>query len=65
MLCLVVLHPGLKLEYFRQHEWQEEWIEQAENMVREEYIGTYEDKTVVAKDSVETTDKVCSVRYHW
>jgi hypothetical protein len=29
----MVLHPGMKLEYFRQHEWKEEWIEQAENMV--------------------------------
>lgn len=37
-----VLHPGLKLEYFRQHDWEAEWIEQAENMTREEYITTYE-----------------------
>jgi hypothetical protein len=48
-LCLLmshptVLHPGLKLEYFRRHEWEDEWIKQAENMVREEYISTYEDK---------------------
>jgi hypothetical protein len=26
-----VLHPGLKLEYFRQHGWEEEWIENAES----------------------------------
>lgn len=38
----MVLHPGLKLEYFRQHEWEKEWIEQAERMVREEYAASYE-----------------------
>lgn len=56
----MVLHPGMKLEYFRQNEWEEEWIEQAENMVREEYIASYEklevapvdDKTNEAKTAV-------------
>jgi len=28
----MVLHPRLKLEYFRQHHWEGEWIEEAENM---------------------------------
>jgi hypothetical protein len=37
-----VLHPGLKLEYFRLHQWEEEWIEVAENLVREEFIDAYE-----------------------
>jgi hypothetical protein len=49
----MVLHPGMKLEYFRQHEWKEEWIEQAENMVREEYISLYE-KTSDENLSLET-----------
>ena len=26
----------MKLEYFRQHKWEDDWIEEAENMVREE-----------------------------
>jgi len=26
----MVLHPGLKLEYFQQHHWEGEWIEEAE-----------------------------------
>jgi len=38
----MVLHPGMKLEYFRNQKWEEEWIEQAENLVREEYISSYE-----------------------
>ena len=40
----MVLYLRMKLKYFRQHKWLDEWIEQAENMVREEYIGSYEKK---------------------
>jgi hypothetical protein len=40
---LLVLHPGLKLEYFRLHRWEDEWIEAAENLFREEYIDRYKD----------------------
>jgi hypothetical protein len=40
-----VLHPGLKLEYFRQQGWEEEWVDNAENLVREEYITRYEGKS--------------------
>jgi hypothetical protein len=38
----MVLHPGMKLEYFRNHHWEEEWVEEAERLVREEYIAQYE-----------------------
>ena len=41
-MLLPVLHPGLKLEYFRQHQWEEEWIDAAENMTRDKYVGKYE-----------------------
>jgi hypothetical protein len=37
-----VLHPGLKLEYFRQKEWEDEWIENADNLVHEAYRACYE-----------------------
>ncbi|KAL6306381.1 hypothetical protein BKA93DRAFT_692500, partial [Sparassis latifolia] len=37
----MVLHPGLKLEYFKKREWDPTWIDAAENLTREEYIGTY------------------------
>lgn len=50
-----VLHPGLKLEYFRQHQWEKEWIEQAETMVREEYAATYEKATASEEMSVESS----------
>jgi hypothetical protein len=39
-----VLHPGLKLEYFRIQEWEQEWIDAAKNLTREEYIASYENK---------------------
>jgi len=39
-----VLHPGLKLEYFRQQDWEEEWVDNAESLVRDEYIAHYEGK---------------------
>jgi hypothetical protein len=41
----MVLHPGMKLEYFRNQKWEGEWIEQAEALVREEYIAKYEKVT--------------------
>ena len=29
----MVLHPGMKLEYFHNQKWEEDWIEEAENLV--------------------------------
>ena len=37
-----VLHPGLKLEYFQQKKWEDEWIENAKDLVREVYVAHYE-----------------------
>ncbi|KAF5372622.1 hypothetical protein D9758_005249 [Tetrapyrgos nigripes] len=33
----MVLHPGLKLEYFCRHKWQQPWINQAEQLTRNAY----------------------------
>ena len=41
--CLV-LHPGLKLEYFRQQNWEEDWISNAEDLVCQEYFINYKGK---------------------
>jgi hypothetical protein len=41
----MILHLGMKLEYFRNQKWEEEWVEEAENLVHEEYIGKYEKVT--------------------
>ena len=37
-----MLHPGLKLEYFRGQDWEQEWIDVAESLTREEYMDSYE-----------------------
>ena len=29
----MVLHPGMKLEYFHNQKWEHEWIEQADTLV--------------------------------
>ncbi|GBE82246.1 hypothetical protein SCP_0406300 [Sparassis crispa] len=39
----MVLHPSLKLEYFKQRSWDQTWIDTAENITREEYIAVYEE----------------------
>ena len=33
----MVLHPQLKLKYFQQHGWTQDWICTAETLVREEF----------------------------
>ena len=43
LIFVLVLHPGLKLEYFRQKEWEEEWIDNAEALVHEKYTADYKD----------------------
>ena len=34
----LVLHPGLKLDYFHVQEWEEKWVNVTKNLVCEEYI---------------------------
>jgi hypothetical protein len=48
---LSVLHPGLKLEYFRQHKWELEWIKQAKSLVREAFMGMYAVKQISKPES--------------
>ena len=38
---LLVLHPRHKLQYFKTAGWEEEWIEAAEEIVRDEFDRTY------------------------
>ncbi|KIK82193.1 hypothetical protein PAXRUDRAFT_128194, partial [Paxillus rubicundulus Ve08.2h10] len=44
----MVLHPHHKLQYFQQANWEQDWINTAEELVREEYEHTYKS---VADDS--------------
>lgn len=43
LIFALVLHPGLKLEYFQQKEWEQGWIDEAEELVREAYTTGYKD----------------------
>ncbi|KAF8171027.1 hypothetical protein K438DRAFT_2059511 [Mycena galopus ATCC 62051] len=36
-----VLHPNIKLEYFRSRRWEREWIDTAKSLVRVEYDSNY------------------------
>jgi hypothetical protein len=36
-----VLHPCHKLQYFKTTGWEDDWIEMAHNIVREEFDQTY------------------------
>jgi len=50
-----VLHPGLKLEYFKQHEWEKEWIEQAERLIHQKFLAKYTNKGNKGEVSSETS----------
>ena len=41
-----VLHPQLKLKYFQQRHWAQDWIDTAEAIVREEF-GKYDTRPVL------------------
>jgi hypothetical protein len=41
----MVLHPGMKLEYFCNQQWEAKWIQQARSLVCEEYNAKYEKVT--------------------
>lgn len=38
---MLVLHPQYKLQYFRDANWEPEWIVTAEDMLRTQYIAKY------------------------
>lgn len=48
-LSLPVLHPRHKLDYFKKANWQQDWINVATAIVRDEYEHTYK----VAQGDVE------------
>ena len=49
----LVLHPGLKLEYFQQKEWEEEWIDIAEELVHKVYVAQYKGKEDVVSANLD------------
>ena len=47
----MVLHPGMKLEYFRQHTWEADWIKQAETLLRDEYNLRYKNEAAATSQA--------------
>jgi hypothetical protein len=65
---LEVLHPRHKLGYFRSAKWDDEWIETAKQIVRDEFERTYKNSGPGAADSTSFdakldrgSKKVCSI----
>lgn len=52
-----MLHPGLKLQYFKDHHWKQEWIEAAEELVRDEFVSGYEGRLSVVEAAVEVASR--------
>jgi hypothetical protein len=57
-----VLHPRHKLQYFKNAGWEEEWVETARNIVRDEFDRTYAfmdyDEEVVLMERVREQFKI-------
>ena len=58
-----VLHPGLKLEYFRQQGWEEEWVDNAETLTCKEYIAHYDGKENVVTLAPDAANSVSVMLY--
>jgi len=56
----MVLHPGMKLKYFCNHNWEAEWIEEAERLVQTKYVEQYEQQA----DKAPTTPSTGSITHH-
>jgi len=53
----LVLHPRHKLEYFKKHNWDPEWIDTARRIVREEFDRSYAPLLAEAGDASMQVDK--------
>ena len=62
----MVLHPGLKLEYFWQQNWENFWIVEAEKLTQDEYMCTYENQVDPFEDTLEVQQgsQVCTRCVH-
>jgi len=53
-----VLHSGLKLKYFHQHDLEEEWVKNMEALMCDKYTTCYEGKVglTAAADTTDTAN---------
>lgn len=64
--CQLVLHPRHKLSYFKTAGWEQEWIETANELVRDAFERSYkqedardQDKPPLAKPTTGTKVRAC------
>jgi len=43
LMQYTVLHPSYKLEYFKNADWSDDWIEDAADTIKEQYTSVYAD----------------------
>jgi hypothetical protein len=51
LIVIIVLHPQYKLEYFRTANWEQEWIDTAEDLLRTQFQNKYEEFDEVSPPS--------------
>lgn len=56
IIIIIVLHPRHKLSYFKNAGWEDEWVDTAETLVRDEFKRSYE-HTIVNDDLTDDEDK--------
>jgi hypothetical protein len=57
-----VLHPRHKLQYFKDAGWSDEWIEQAEEIVRDEFNRKYASLDLVGDNIQPSKAKVRTIQ---
>ena len=58
IVCLLVLHPRHKLEYFKGAGWEASWIKAAREIVRDEYDRSYAFMDIDLPELETTADEV-------
>ncbi|KII87298.1 hypothetical protein PLICRDRAFT_177063 [Plicaturopsis crispa FD-325 SS-3] len=64
----MVLHPRHKLDYFKNANWEDSWIQAAKGIVEDEYEQSYADRKTAASSraaapqAVNVAKRVCYVR---
>jgi hypothetical protein len=60
MYIMLVLHPHHKLKYFKAAGWDEEWIDTAKKLIRDQFESRYASRTVTT-ESTNTANSIENV----
>jgi hypothetical protein len=60
-----VLHPRHKLGYFKNAGWEQDWIDTAKDLVRDEFDRSYkEDDSELDEALTDSLEKVCNIQIY-